>query len=100
MKCLFLLVLFTVAAGLVGCQSQEQSLYSFGYGMVDTLQQREFGRANVLQYNALQFADDSDLLWMVDKPSSLTYWSLRGTGRGATTTSGRPSMITYEPPRW
>jgi hypothetical protein len=65
MKRLIALLLLCIGAFVAGC------------GMVDTYQQRETRICNIIDYDMRMAVDDSDMIWLVDRPSYLSYWHLR-----------------------
>jgi len=65
MKQLVLVIALCVAAFIMGC------------GMVDTYPERVRRMSNSSEYHARMIVDDSDVFWMADRPTYLSYWHLR-----------------------
>lgn len=61
-----LILLLLIAAFIAGCS-----------GLMDTPAERDRRIRNIVAYDSHRIVDDLDHFWLADRPSYLSYWSLR-----------------------
>ena len=76
MKRFVLLLVVCAMVFLVGCRERAVP-YGFGYGQVDTHDQRARRYDNIAELQLKGLVDDFDTFWLADRPTYLSYWHPR-----------------------